>query len=454
MKIHFIAIGGSAMHNLAIALKLKNYEISGSDDEIFDPAKSRLKKYGILPEKIGWYPKKITQDIDAIVLGMHAREDNPELVKAREMGIRIYSFPEFLYEQSKDKKRVVIGGSHGKTTITSMILHVLNKLEKDFDFMVGAQLDGFEVMVKLSETAPIIILEGDEYLTSPLDKRPKFWVYKPDIGVISGIAWDHFNVFQTFEIYKNQFLEFANLIPENGRLIYCHEDANVVKVAQKSSCKNKTSYGIPKFEISDGKSQILHSGERFPISVFGKHNLMNIEAARCVCNELGISDIEFYNAISSFEGASKRLEKLVHNDDFVAYKDFAHSPSKVEATIKAVKEQYPQNKVVAVLELHTYSSLNINFLDQYQSTMDLADLPIVYFDNYALEIKKLPPLNIEMIKEKFNNEKIIVVNDKDSLKEVLLEQTYKNSSLIFMSSGNFGGLDLEGFVNEVVKEKS
>lgn len=454
MKIHFIAIGGSAMHNLAIALKLKNYEISGSDDEIFDPAKSRLKKYGILPEKIGWYPEKITQDIDAIVLGMHAREDNPELVKAREMGIRIYSFPEFLYEQSKDKKRVVIGGSHGKTTITSMILHVLNKLEKDFDFMVGAQLDGFEVMVKLSETAPIIILEGDEYLTSPLDKRPKFWVYKPDIGVISGIAWDHFNVFQTFEIYKNQFLEFANLIPENGRLIYCHEDANVVEVAKKFTCKNKTSYGIPKFEINNGKSQILHSGERFPISVFGKHNLMNIEAARCVCNELGISDIEFYNAISSFEGASKRLEKLVHNDDFVAYKDFAHSPSKVEATIKAVKEQYPQNKVVAVLELHTYSSLNINFLDQYQSTMDLADLPIVYFDNYALEIKKLPPLNIEMIKEKFNNEKIIVVNDKDSLKEVLLEQTYKNSSLIFMSSGNFGGLDLEGFVNEVVKEKS
>lgn len=442
MKIHFIAIGGSTMHNLAIALHLKGYIVTGSDDEIFEPAKSRLAKYGLLPSQIGWYDNRITADIDAIVLGMHAREDNPELLKAKELGIKIYSFPEFLYEQSKNKKRVVIGGSHGKTTITSMIIHVLNDLNYSFDYMVGAQLEGFEVMVKLTDNAPVIILEGDEYLTSPIDRRPKFWVYQPDIAVISGIAWDHFNVFPTFDIYKDQFLTFANLIPNDGALIYCKQDENVCDVAFKASCKTKIQYGIPESEIKDNTTYIKYQNKSYPLSVFGNHNLMNIEAARNVCNQLGIENEAFYSSISSFGGASKRLEKIAQKDSFVAFKDFAHSPSKVKATIEAVKNQFPEYELIAILELHTYSSLNIEFLSQYIGTMDNADVPIVFFDNHALEIKKLPKLHLDDIRNKFKNPNITVVNDKQTLLKLIENTGLNHKSLLFMSSGNFGGINL------------
>lgn len=442
MKIHFIAIGGSTMHNLAIALHLKGYIVTGSDDEIFEPAKSRLAKYGLLPSQIGWYDDRITADIDAIVLGMHAREDNPELLKAKELGIKIYSFPEFLYEQSKNKKRVVIGGSHGKTTITSMIIHVLNDLNYSFDYMVGAQLEGFEVMVKLTDNAPVIILEGDEYLTSPIDRRPKFWVYQPDIAVISGIAWDHFNVFPTFDIYKDQFLTFANLIPNDGALIYCKQDENVCDVALKARCKTKIQYGIPESEIKDNTTYIKYQNKSYPLSVFGNHNLMNIEAAQNVCNQLGIENEAFYSSISSFGGASKRLEKIAQKDSFVAFKDFAHSPSKVQATIEAVKNQFPDYELIAILELHTYSSLNIEFLSQYIGTMDNADVPIVFFDNHALEIKKLPKLHLEDIRNKFKNPNITVVNDKHTLLKLIENTGLNHKSFLFMSSGNFGGINL------------
>lgn len=442
MNIHFIAIGGSTMHNLAIALHYKGYKITGSDDEIFEPAKSRLEKLGLLPKNIGWDSAKINGNLDAIVLGMHAREDNPELLKAKELGIKIYSFPEFLYEQSKNKKRVVIGGSHGKTTITAMILHVLHLQKKKFDYMVGAQLDGFDVMVKLSEDAPVIILEGDEYLTSPIDRRPKFWVYQPQVAVISGIAWDHFNVFPTFDIYKDQFLTFANLIPNEGALIYCNQDENVREVALKASCKTKISYGIPESEIIDNTTFIKYQNKSYPLSVFGNHNLMNIEAARNVCNQLGIENEEFYSSISSFAGASKRLEKIAESNGYVAFKDFAHSPSKVAATINAVAGQFPEKELIAVLELHTYSSLNAEFLSQYQGAMNEADIPVVYVDNHALQIKKLPPLSIDMIREKFNNPHIKVFNDKDSLSNFLKQIQPNNKAFLFMSSGNFAGLNL------------
>lgn len=442
MNVHFIAIGGSTMHNLAIALHLKGYKVTGSDDEIFEPAKGRLQKYGILPASIGWFPEKINSDLDAIILGMHAREDNPELLKAKELGVKIYSFPEFLYEQSRNKKRIVIGGSHGKTTITSMILHVLNGLNFSFDYMVGAQLEGFEVMVKLSEEAPIIILEGDEYLTSPIDRRPKFWVYQPDIALISGIAWDHFNVFPTFDFYKEQFLKFADLVPENGALIYCDLDENVVEVAQKSVCNTKIPYSLPSFRIESNKTIVDFEGHQYPLSVFGNHNLMNIEAARNVCLLLGISNHDFYQTISTFGGASKRLEKIAETERFVAYKDFAHSPSKVKATIEAVKQQYPEKEVIAFFELHTYSSLNAAFLEQYKGAMDSADVPIVYFDHHALEIKKLPMLEPELVRAKFENSKILVMNKKEQISEFYKIAEKENKVFLFMSSGNFGGLSL------------
>lgn len=448
MNVHFIAIGGSTMHNLAIALHLKGYNVSGSDDEIFEPAKSRLRKYGILPDFMGWFPEKITSRLDAIILGMHARIDNPELVKANELGIKIYSFPEFLYEQSQNKKRIVIGGSHGKTSITSMILHVFSEQKLSFDYMVGAQLDGFEVMVKLSEEAPIIVLEGDEYLTSPIDRRPKFWLYKPDIAVISGIAWDHFNVFPTFEIYKEQFLKFANLVPDDGVLIYCNLDENVLEVADKSSCRKKIPYGLPLFEIHENKTFIEYGGKQYPLSVFGNHNLMNIEAARNVCCQLGISDPDFYSSISSFGGASKRLEKIMEKADMVAFKDFAHSPSKVQATIEAVKQQYPEKELIALFELHTYSSLNAEFLDQYRGAMDCADVPMVYFDHHALDIKKLPMLEPKVIQEKFQNQHISVINNKNKIVEYFNAVDKHNKVFLFMSSGNFGGINLLDLLEE------
>ena len=453
MNIHFIAIGGAAMHNLAIALHKKGYRITGSDDEIFEPSKSRLKKYGLLPEKIGWYPENITFDIDAVILGMHAREDNPELLKAKEMGIKIYSYPEYLYEQSKDKKRVVIAGSHGKTTITAMILHVLNKMNISCDYMVGAQLEGFEVMVKLTAEAPFMIIEGDEYLTSPIDRRPKFHLYNPDIAVISGIAWDHINVFPTFENYIEQFEIFINKISKDGVLIYFDGDENLKKLAEKAPAHlKKYSYNFPDFSIDNGFTYINVNNKTYQLQVFGKHNLANLTAAMHVCNELGVDEADFYEAISSFKGASKRLELVLSAAKGHLYKDFAHAPSKLKATVEALKGQYSDDKLIACLELHTFSSLNENFLPLYKDTMNDADIACVYFNPHTLEHKKLPPLTVEKVKHFFNNPKLFVFDNSMELKSFVIKSARQQSSkvnVLMMSSGNFDGFVFEEIADQI-----
>jgi len=450
-RVHFIAIGGSAMHNLAIALHRKGYTVSGSDDEIFDPARTRLESYGLLPEKFGWFPEKLDQNIDSIILGMHARGDNPELVRAKELGLKIYSYPEFLYEQSKDKLRVVIGGSHGKTTITAMILHVLQHCGIDCDYMVGAKLEGFDVMVRLTKEAKVMVFEGDEYLTSALDLRPKFHLYKPDIALVSGIAWDHMNVFPTFENYISQFRIFMEMIPDSGSLIYCNEDTEVQKVARVVHGKmKKLPYGIPEHSVIDGKTILSSPEGNFPLKVFGNHNLMNMEGARLVCNQLNISNTYFYQAISSFKGASNRLELIAEKPGFTAYRDFAHAPSKLKATIGAVKEQFPDRKLVACFELHTYSSLNKDFLHQYAGSMEKADIAVVYFSPHALELKKLPMLLPEDIKQAFGKSGMLVFSDTAHFQQFLLGQNWANANLLLMSSGNFDGLQVKDFAENLI----
>ncbi len=444
MNVHFIAIGGAAMHNLALALHNKGYKVTGSDDTIFEPSKSRLEAKGLLPEAFGWYPEKITQNLDAIVLGMHAKEDNPELLKAQELGLKIYSYPEFLYEQSKHKTRVVIGGSHGKTTITSMILHVMHYYDRDVDYMVGAQLEGFDVMVKLTEHNDFIVLEGDEYLSSPIDRRPKFHLYKPNIALLSGIAWDHINVFPTYENYVEQFSIFVDSIVSGGSINYNEEDPEVKRVVEASdNTIRKIAYKTPEYTVEDGETLLETSEGGLPIEVFGKHNLNNLAGAKWICQHMGIQEDEFYEAIATFKGASKRLEKIAQSKNSVAYKDFAHSPSKVEATTKAVKEQYANRTLVACLELHTYSSLNAEFLKEYKGALDAADVAVVFYSPHAVEIKKLDAVSQEQIAEAFQREDLIIYTNPDDFKNFLFSQDFSNKALLLMSSGNYGGLDFE-----------
>lgn len=443
MKTHFIAIGGSAMHNLAIALKDKGYQVTGSDDAIFEPSRSRLENKGILPETTGWFPEKITSDIDAVILGMHAHQDNPELAKAKELGLKIYSYPEFLYEQSKDKTRVVIAGSHGKTTITSMILHVLNFHQKDVDFMVGAQLEGFDCMVKLTQDNDFMVLEGDEYLSSPIDLRSKFLLYQPNITLLSGIAWDHINVFKTFDDYTEQFRKFVASITAGGVLVYNEEDPEVVNVVEAAeNYFRKIPYRTPEYEIVNGKVHLKTEMGDVPLSVFGAHNLLNMEGARHICHTLGIMDEDFYEAIMSFTGASKRLEKVNRDDQGILYKDFAHAPSKVKATVKAFGEQFKKDKKYGFLELHTYSSLNPVFLEQYDHAMDGLDEAIVFYSEEALKIKRMEPISPELIKEKFKNQNLKVFTNAEDLHAYWNTLDKTQGVYLMMSSGNFGGLDL------------
>ncbi len=443
MRIHFIAIGGSAMHNMAIALHKKGFNITGSDDVIFEPSISRLAKYGLLPEKEGWYPENITADLDAVILGMHARADNPELLRAQELGIKIYSYPEYIYEHSKNKLRVVIGGSHGKTTITSMILHVLKSTGKDFDYLVGAQLEGFDTMVKLTDEAPVIVIEGDEYLSSAIDRRPKFHLYKANIGVISGIAWDHINVFPTFDNYIDQFRLFIETIQPGGKLIYCQSDAvlNAVVTTDHSSIE-KLPYGLPNHNIKYGITNIIADSKEYPLQVFGDHNLLNMEAARLVCESLGVKADDFYKSISTFKGAARRLELIGTTENASFFKDFAHSPSKLKATIHAVKTQFPDRKLIACIELHTFSSLNKDFLSEYAGAMDEADIALVFIDKKTFEQKKMTPYAAETVKDAFLRNDLTFYNDPADLLKYLekIEMTGKN--LLMMSSGNFGGINL------------
>ncbi len=443
MKVHLIAIGGSAMHNMALALHHKGFEVSGSDDAIFEPSKSRLDSHGLLPEKMGWFTNKIHKDLDAIILGMHARIDNPELLRAQELNIPIFSYPEYIYEQSKTKKRVVMGGSHGKTSITAMLLHVLNYIQLDCDFMLGAQLEAFDTMVKLTKEAPIIILEGDEYLSSPIDRRPKFHWYKPHIAVLSGIAWDHINVFPTFENYVEQFRIFKEDVKEV--LIYCETDEVLSKLAnEKSKCRLK-AYATPPHEIENGVSYLVDDNERIPLMVFGEHNLQNMNAARLVCQELGVSKEQFYEAIQSFKGASNRLELVRKNTKSAMYKDFAHSPSKLKATSTAMKKQFSNRKLIACMELHTFSSLNKAFLKEYKGCMDTPDEAIVFFSKKAIEHKKLEEISINEVNKAFDRKDLKVFTNTDELEAYLISNDWENKNLLMMSSGNFDGMDFDDF---------
>jgi len=441
------------MHNLAISLHNKGYKVTGSDDEIFEPSRTRLEKCGILPEKLGWYPDKISSDFDAIILGMHARGDNPELIRAKELGLKIYSYPEYLYEQTKDKIRVVIGGSHGKTTITSMIMHVLKYNNRLFDYMVGAQIEGFETMVSLSEEAPIAVFEGDEYLSSTLDLRPKFHLYKPNIALISGIAWDHINVFPTFDNYCEQFSIFIDKIEENGILFYYKNDLDLKKVVENTDAAiPKIAYDIHPYTRQGDKTLLVYGNKNVSLTIFGEHNLQNISGAKLVCNKLDITDDEFYEAISHFKGASKRLELLAENHSTRIFRDFAHSPSKLKATVNAVKWQFPKKKLIAIMELHTFSSLNAAFLNEYSGTMDLADLAIVYYNPEVIEHKKLEPISKVLVKQSFNNSDLLVFCDQKELISKIEALELNDSNLLFMSSGNFSGIELKEFAEKLLNK--
>ena len=444
MRTHFIAIGGAAMHNLALALHNKGYKVTGSDDAIFEPSKSRLENKGLLPAEMGWFPEKITSDIEAVILGMHAKADNPELLKAQELGLKIYSYPEFLYEQSKNKTRVVIGGSHGKTTITSMILHVMHYHNIEVDYMVGAQLEGFDTMVHLTHDNDFIVLEGDEYLSSPIDRRPKFHLYQPNIALLSGIAWDHINVFPTFENYVEQFEIFVNQITKGGILVYNEEDETVKKVAEETTNTiRKLPYVTPSYTVEDGKTLLDTPEGPMPIEVFGAHNLNNLAGAKWICQNMGVDEADFYEAITTFKGASKRLEKIAEGKGKVAYKDFAHSPSKVSATTKAVKAQYPERKLIACLELHTYSSLNAEFLKEYEGALDAADVAVVFYSPDAVKIKQLEEVTYDQIAQSFKRDDLIIFTNPADFKNFLFSQNFDNSALLLMSSGNYGGLNFD-----------
>lgn len=447
-RVHFIAIGGSAMHNLALALHQKGYVVSGSDDEINEPSRSRLSAAGILPEEIGWFPEKIDSGLEAVILGMHARSDNPELKRARELGLPVFSYPEYLYEQSRDKHRVVIAGSHGKTSITAMVLHVLRSSGKKTDFMVGAQLAGFDTMVQISHDAPVMVLEGDEYLASPEDRRPKFLLYQPQTVLISGIAWDHVNVFPTFDEYVEQFRRLVRSIPSDGHLVYCAEDKVLSNmISELNPLCMVIPYSLPDYDISEGITR-LHKhhqpSRKVSLQIFGKHNLLNLEGARIICSLLEVSDEQFYDAISGFRGAARRLEKIGENlSGSVMYRDFAHSPSKLKATVQAVREQFPDRKIVACMELHTFSSLSAGFLEEYRGAMDGVDVPLVYYNPATLEHKKLPHISPEQVKENFGTSSLEVFTDRQALLNRLQGLTWKKTNLLMMSSGNFDGIDFQ-----------
>lgn len=453
MRIHFIAIGGAAMHNLALAVSEKEgYVVTGSDDEIFDPARSRLQAKGLLPSEIGWHAEKITKDIDAVILGMHAREDNPELIRAKELGLKIYSFPEYLYEQTKDKIRIVVGGSHGKTTTTAMILYAMKKMGIEADYMVGAQIAGFENMVRLSDTAKYAVFEGDEYLTSPLDLRSKFLLYHPHIAILTGIAWDHINVFPTFDSYVDTFRKFVGLIEPNGTFIYFDGDENLRSIASKARKDiGLRPYNTPEFVVEDGQTSVVVDGKKIKLSIFGRHNLRNLCAACNVLCELGIGKKEFFEALSDFTGASNRLEKIVELKDRVAFKDFAHSPSKLRATINAVREQYQGRKIVAAMELHTFSSLMSDFLPQYKGCMSEADIAFVYFNPKVVEHKRLKEISVEQVKEAFGGD-VRVFTSREKLEEALLGVDYKESALLMMTSGTFDGMDIKQFATKLLEK--
>ena len=453
MKIHFIAIGGAVMHNLAIALKRKGHQVTGSDDKIVDPAKTNLSNEGIMPATIGFDANNITEDLDAVILGMHARENNPELLKAQELGIKIYSFPEYIYEVSKNKQRVVIAGSHGKTTITSMVMHVLKGTGYDFDYLVGAKVKGFDTSVKITENAPIIILEGDEYLASPINRESKFLFYKPNAALISGIAWDHINVFPEYEGYVEQFRKFAYSVEEWGFLTWYKEDEELKQIFNAFDAKVRTRpYDTHPHVVKNNKTYLMSDFGEIGILVFGQHNLQNISGAKYICNEIGVFDEDFYRAIATFEGAANRLQLQGKNEQTTIYKDFAHSPSKLAATTKAMKQQFAQQHLIAVMELHTFSSLNKEFLNQYAGSMNLADTPVVFLDKETFAHKNMDLFDETLVRDAFGNDKLKVITDREVLKSFLINQSWSGKNLLLMTSGNFSGLNLDELSTQILNQ--
>lgn len=451
MNIHFIAIGGAVMHNLAVALHKQGCNVSGSDDEIFEPSRSRLETHGLLPEKNGWDPDRIHSGIDAVILGMHARKSNPELKKAQELGIQIYSFPEYLYEQSQKKKRVVIGGSHGKTTITAMVMHVLRDQSLDFDYMVGSRIEGFDTMVRITEEAPYIILEGDEYLSSSIDRRPKFHLYYPHMVLLSGIAWDHMNVFPTFEMYKKQFQKFLKIITGGGKVFYYDGDPVLAEVMDTGHWSLlKIPYHEHPYKVDAGRFVLETRYGDVPLALFGRHNMQNIQGARLICRDLGVEDHDFYDSIQTFKGAERRQQLLANRNNRAVYLDFAHAPSKVKATVSAFKEIYKDQQLVACLELHTYSSLNREYIPQYRGTLDEADHAMVYYNPAVVKHKRLPPLSPGEVKKHFGKKDLAVYNDAAQLESDLKALGNNSCVLLIMTSGNFSGIDLKNLAREVV----
>ena len=453
-RVHFIAIGGAAMHNLAIAISKKyDYLVTGSDDEIFEPSLSRLKEHGLLPEKIGWYPEKIHANLAAVILGMHAKQDNPELLRAKELGLKIYSFPEYLFQQTRNKTRIVVGGSHGKTSTTAMILYVLQKLKIDTDYMVGAQIEGFDNMVKLSSESRIAVFEGDEYLTSPIDLRPKFHLYKPHVAILTGIAWDHINVFPTFENYVEQFKKFIDLMEIQGRLIYFDGDEALRDMTKKLRRDVVPfPYNTPDHEVVDGVTYLITRKGKVALKIFGEHNLQNLHAARLACKQIGVTEEQFNNAISDFPGASNRMQQICQTKDAVAYKDFAHSPSKLKATVHAVRSQFREKQLIACMELHTFSSLTESFLPQYAGCMEEADMAFVYYNPEVIKHKKLQAITPEEVKKAFGGNNIAVYSDSVAFKQKMQSLNYNNTALLLMTSGNFSGLNLIEFAKDLLNK--
>ncbi len=450
MRVHFISIGGSVMHQLAIALKRKGYQVTGTDDEIFEPSRTNLEAEGLLPSQMGWQPDMITPDLDAIILGMHARQDNPELQKAIALGLKIYSFPEYIYHESQQKKRIVVGGSHGKTTTTSMIMHVLRTLNQKFDYLVGAKLAGFDQSVDITD-ASVIVCEGDEYPASAIERKPKFHFLFPHVAILTGIAWDHINVFPTFEFYLEQFVIFINKIEVGGLLIYNASDSVLDKLVKENHRADLRyqPYGVPTHTITNGATTVTIEGHATALKVFGNHNLMNLYAAYYACAEIGISASDFVHAIANFTGASKRLELLASNEHIDVYRDFAHAPSKVKATIEAVKQQYPNRELIAILELHTFSSLNEAFMSEYNGALAKADTAIVFYSKHALELKRMPDLPADKVREGFNQPGLLVMNHKEDLQNWLENRSFDQANLVLMSSGNYDGLDMLTFAKRI-----
>lgn len=449
MRIHLIAIGGAIMHNLAIDLYNNGHIVSGSDDEIYDPASSKLKKCGLLPENMGWNPDLITPDLDLVILGMHARSDNPELLKAQNIGVKVVSFPEFIYEKSKDKTRIVVAGSHGKTSTTAMIMSCLRKTGLDFDYLVGAQLEGFETMVRLSD-APIIVIEGDEYLSSTIDMRPKFMHYQPQILIITGIAWDHMNVFPTKQNYIDQFRSLLQTTADDSHIIYYNGDSDLRALMGESTYKNAVSYESLAYSNVDGhQQQVIYNGLNYPVKVFGRHNFENMHAAMMACQLVGVQPTDFFKHIATFTGAAKRLELLVENENYIVLRDFAHAPSKVLATTKAVKESFLGKKLIAVVELHTFSSLNVNFHPEYANTLIDADDALVFYSPHTLKMKKLPHFSKEELQNAFESDNVVVYDNKEDLWHAFFKKVEKDSVFLFMSSGTYEGTDMDWVLNKI-----